>query len=396
MIDLFWVCLKNIGRKKNRSLLTIISIAIGVGSVVLISAVGGTGQTMLESELSKLGLDGVTIVTDGKIADRRLDEDDLKIIQASDQVNTVAPIIVETSRIRMHGLVAETVAWGIGDNADNTMALSLLHGRVFTADDLSRHGRVCLVDERTAQMFYKRSNIVGKQLTLEFSGVRMPFEVVGVVDNGSSMLEDLVGDYVPGFAYLPYTVLQQAAGKEGFSQIAVQIKYPEQTQEIADTLVAALDRNNGSSGVYKAENLSQQKRRMGNALQSVTVVLAVIAGISLVVAGLGIMIVMISSVQERTREIGIKKSIGASSGTIMLEFLIEAFVLSASGGVVGAVIGWVLILVGGMITGMAITYSLGITLFCLAFTTVVGVLFGIYPAKLAAKMRPVDALRVES
>ncbi len=395
MIDLLVVCAKNIRRKKMRSLLTVLSIAIGVGSVVLISSIGNLGRYFISNELSSLGLDGLAISATAKAASKKLYPSDLEVIKSNTQVQEATPMMVKVSRARMRGLVAETVVWGIDQNARKVVALDLIHGRALSAADVSRSNPVCMVDERVAQAFYKRSNIVGKILTLDFMGNTQEYEIVGIVTSGSSLLQNMLVDYVPGFIYLPYTSMSAVSGQSGFDQIAVKLHSPDRSDIVAQSLITALERSSGQKSAFKAENLAQQKDKLNNMLNIVTLVLTIIAGVSLVVAGLGIMTVMIVSVNERTREIGIKKSIGANKRTIMLEFLLEAFTLSLAGGTAGCVLGMACMVMASILMGLPVLISLPMVGVSMGFSVVVGVLFGVYPAKLAAEMHPVDALRFE-
>lgn len=395
MIDLIVVCTKNIKRKKLRSLLTVISIAIGVGSVVLISSIGNIGRFFISNELSSLGMDGLAISTNARAGGQKLYPEDLEVIKANTQVSEAAPMTVKVSRARMRGLVADTVVWGIDQNARNVVSLDLVYGRMISAEDVSRGNAVCMVDERVAEAFYKRGNIVGKTVTLDFSGNSQDYEIVGIVTTGGNLLQNVLVDYVPGFIYLPHSSMATAIGQSGFDQIAVKLNSAEGSDAVAQSLITALERNSGLKNAFKAENLANQKDKLSNMMNIVTLVLTVIAGVSLVVAGLGIMTVMIVSVNERTREIGIKKSIGASKRTIMLEFLVEAFTLSLAGGVAGCALGVLCILLACWPLGLPMLISLPMVGGSILFSVVVGVLFGVYPAKLAAEMRPVDALRFE-
>ena len=396
MIDLIVVCTKNIKRKKLRSLLTVISIAIGVGSVVLISSIGNIGRFFISNELSSLGMDGLAISTSARAGAEKLYPEDLEVIKANAQVSEATPMMVKVARARMRGLVADTVAWGIDQNARHVVSLDLVYGRMISAEDVSRENAVCMVDEQVAEAFYKRGNIVGKTVTLEFSsGGSQDYEIVGIVTTGGNLLQNVMVDYVPGFIYLPYSTMATAIGQSGFDQSAVKLHSPEGSDAVAQNLITALERNSGQKNAFKAENLAHQKDKLSNMMNIVTLVLTVIAGVSLVVAGLGIMTVMIVSVNERTREIGIKKSIGASKRTIMLEFLVEAFTLSLAGGVVGCALGVLCILLACWPLRLPVLISLPMVGGSILFSVFVGVLFGVYPAKLAAEMRPVDALRFE-
>ena len=166
----------------------------------------------------------------------------------------------------------------------------------------------------------------------------------------------------------------------------------ERTEE---RIVSVLENETGLSGRYRTDNLAVQKERLSGLMDIVTLVLTVISGISLLVSGMGVMTVMLSSVSERTREIGIKKAIGATRGRIMGEFLAEAVVLSLIGSVIGIAIGCMAALIGGAVLGMAVPIPLSTLVGLILFTVLTGAVFGVYPACKAAQLRPVDALRTE-
>lgn len=394
-IDTLRLSFKNLGRKRSRTLLTVAGIAIGVASVVLIASIGDIGKYTVNQEIESLGVGGVMISGNSKTAGAELSAPHLEAIRQSGAVDSAIPIVVDYTKSYMRELMLDTVVWGIDYGAGQVISLDPLHGRLITKNDVQSARRVCVVDQNIAQAYYKRDNIVGKTLTLQFSGGYEEFEVVGVVASGGTLMQGLMGSMIPSFVYLPYTTMQSLSGKEGFDQIAVRIREGVDEDVAGAQLVSICNGTSGISGGFKAENVQNQKDRLGGILDTITLVLSAIAGVSLIVAGLSIMTVMLQSVGERTREIGIKKSIGASRRDILWEFLVEAFTISVIGSLAGTATGVLLLVIGCLPFGISVRFNVELILFCIVFSILTGVVFGVYPASIASRMRPVDALRHE-
>ncbi len=383
------------GRKKFRSFLTIASIAIGVCSVVLIGSIGEIGKEAIGQELNSLGLGSVTVSADKRFTSLKMTKEDLSLLRGTPAVESATPIVVDYSNIRMRGLVANSVLWGVDSGSSQVISLTPKYGRMINQADIASAANVCVVDSNVAQLFYKRDNIVGKQVEALIGGSYVTLEIVGVATSGGNILQTMLGEVIPSFAYIPYTTLQRYKGEDSFEQIAVTLKDQENIDAAAEQISAMINRSHNISRGFKTENISKQKDSLNNMLGIVTLILSAIAAISLVVAGLGIMTVMIVSVNERTREIGIKKSIGATRGIILMEFLIEAFIISLIGGLIGLGTGLAFVWAGCMITSMPMHLNFTQLAASVALSVGIGVVFGVYPATVAAKLKPVDALRTE-
>ncbi len=386
---------RNLGRKKFRSFLTICGIAIGVASVVLIGSIGEIGKDTVNRELSSLGLGSVTISTDKKFTNLKLSEEDLALIRSAPSVRNASPIVVDYSSVRMRGLVANSVLWGMDGANSQIITLKTKHGRLLNQTDLAGAADVCVVDSNMANMFYHRENIVGKHLDAMIGGSYVTLEIVGVASSGGYILQSMVGDVIPSFAYVPYSTLQRYKGETAFEQIAVTLRSPDNIDSTAEQLTSMMNRSHNLERGFKIDNISQQKDTLNNMMSVITIILSAIAAVSLVVAGLGIMTVMLVSVNERTREIGIKKSIGATKGIIMVEFMIEAFAISVIGSIVGVIVGLSMVWLGCALIKVPLLVNFNLLISSVGLSIIVGMVFGVYPATVAAKMRPVDALRIE-
>ena len=394
MFDLFRCAFQNLTRKKSRTWLTILSIAVGVASVILISSIGAIGTQTVNREIDELGIGALTVSSNSLGTDQiALGEEHLNFLRIQSQVAEAVPVLTEKARVEMRGLLADGMIWGIDAGAKQIFNLDLQYGRLFRKEDILSGQKICLVDETMAQAFYHRENIVGKKLKISLDGHYETFDIVGVVSSGGNILQNFIGEYVPSFVYIPYTSMQRTLGQNGFDQIALKVEEETNIDAFSEQIIRELEELEGKEGVFRAQNIAQQKEKLNHIMQLVSQILSTIAGISMVVAGLGIMTVMLAAVSERTREIGIKKSIGATKVDIIREFLIEAFALSLLGSLTGTVVGLSIAWIGCQVLHTDFLFQGGSVLFTILFAIGNGLIFGVYPSLKAANLKPVEALR---
>ena len=392
MIDILKNAVRNVVRKKMRTVLTVCGIAIGVLSVVIISTIGMLGKQSINSELDSIGISGLAVSVNTSVGGVNIYEEEIDEINKNSDVQNTMPLMVTYTYTKVINTIKECLVWGIDDDAKNIIKLDILHGRFINNADISAANQYCVVDEQLAIETYKRTNIVGKKIRLAIRGYYEDFEVVGVVSSGGNILQNLMGNYVPYFIYTPYTVVQKLSGRNDFDEVMVKLKEGANARTTADKITAALERNNGIKGSVKVENLINQKENLNNVLGIITFVLAAIAAISMIVSGLSIMTVMLVSVSERTREIGIMKSLGASNKIIIIEFLSETLLLSLIGSAIGIIAGIVITCLGCIVLNVPFLTDVPTLLFCIGFSMILGIIFGVYPALKAARLKPVDAL----
>lgn len=399
MLSTLKCAVRNLRRKKARSTLTILGIAIGVASVVLIGNISQCGSNAVNNELNSLGLGGLTISASMPIGTSAvsLSEEDLSLIRTNSCVEEATPVMLENTWVcDRQNTPINTILWGIDSKAKQIVSLTVLYGRAINPADVSFAKNVCMVDEKFSKALYARENIVGKKIPISCGQICDEFEVIGVIKTGSGLLQSAMGEYIPNFVYVPYTTMQNAVERRAFDQIAVKIKKNTDAETAGENIVRCLARANGTSSAdYHANNLSKQKSALTNLLNIITIILSAVGAISLVVASLSIMTVMLVSVNERTREIGIKKSIGAPRKAILFEFLLEALLLSVIGCIAGAIVGNLISYAGALYFKIPLNVRLDIMLLSMFFSVISGVIFGVYPAAKASSLRPVDALRSE-
>ena len=389
MKDSFLFAIRHIKRRRLRALLTAAGIAVGVLSVVIVSVIGEVGKTAVNRELDSMGFGGLCISA-GEGA-KAFSAELLKAVEESEFVTEVTPLLTKMTALRIRKAETGAVLWGVGDNAASIVSMELLHGRMISRGDVRRGAAVCIVDESFAKEQYKRTNIVGKIVAVNTPLGEQELKIIGVVRSGGAVLQGLMGGVVPSFLYVPYTAVTKMNAGQEITQILVKLCEGADEEEAAAAVMKTLGK-----GGYTAQNLNQQKEQLNGVLGIVTLILSALGGISLLVAGLSVMTVMLVTVHERTREIGIKKAIGATKRTILFEFLAEAVLLSLAGGAAGLLGGVLCGLLGCLLLGLPFAADIGALLFALFFPVLIGVIFGAYPAAKAAKVSPAQSLRSEN
>ena len=395
MLDLIRCAVKNIFRRRSRAMITVLGIAIGMCSVVLVSAVGDVGKNMIELELNGLGAGSLTVSADKAVSNATIGEEEVQVLSQIDGVAEVSPMAVEYTYVSSNQGNTNAVVWGVGAQNESAVKTELIYGRQLDSADQSSASRVCLVDESYAKEVLGHENPVGDTVKIKFSGLYETFEIVGVVRSGGNMMQGLMTQYVPSFFYIPESAMRELTGKTDYSQVWVKLEDGIDRQKAGGKIQRILNAHSDIPGEYYVQDVDEQKQGVSNVLSIVTTVLSCVAGISLVVAGLSIMTVMLVSVSERVREIGIKKSIGASRSTILFEFFTEALLLSLIGGVSDCFAGAVLSAAGCALVGVSVIINWKLIVFCILFSLGLGALFGLYPAIKASGLHPVDALRKE-
>ena len=378
---------RNLYRKRHRTWLTVASIAVGVMLVSAVTVISAAGRTFVDGELDSMGVGGLSVMaqTGGEL----ISENTLEELRALPCVNSAMPLMVQLANVAGASGSCESALCGIDSGADQVISLSLCYGRMITPGDVSAAARICVLDETLAKTVYGRTNVVGKMVTVQFGDRFDTLTVVGVSETGSSLLQNFTS-MIPGMLYLPYTTHGNITGQAAFDQIAIRVNT---ASDVAEKRVKnLLDRLYGGTSPFRTDDLAVQKERLQGLVDKVVLVLTVISGISLVVSGFGIVTSMLSAVSERTREIGIKKAIGATNRRILAEFLTESVMISAAGAVVGALpslLLWAALRFGGF----SVAISPWTFVFLLFFCLLVGGAFGAYPAYKASQLQPVEALR---
>lgn len=381
-----WMAL---GRKRLRSILTISSIAIGTAMVVLILCIGSIGTEAIGGELVSMGVDGLSVSAEQGLSDRAL-----AVIRGLSLVKEAMPLSLQFATAATDERAYAVVGCGIDYGADQVISLELKYGRMLTRGDIAAQMAVCVVDEALAKEAFGRANVVGENLTLIYPETTVEVRIVGVSATGSSLLQNMTS-LIPYMVYLPYTTQQMVTGVYSFDQIAVRLTENTMATSAEKTIRRELIYSGENAEGLVTEDLASQRLRLERVMQIVSLALVAIGAVSLLVSGFGILTVMLSSVNERTKEIGIKKAIGATRTRILLEFLAGALLLSLFGAAAGFVLGGGAVLVGCALLGYTPVFPVASLAGVFLLTILLGMAFGAYPAYRAAGLHPVEALRYE-
>jgi putative ABC transport system permease protein len=398
----------NLAAHKLRSSLTMLGMIFGVGAVIAMLSIGAGAEQQAMAMIERMGLHNVLVRT-AKLKQDELSEirkksvgvsrrDARGIEEAVAGVELVAPRVeIETYKILAAGVSAEARVLGVSHRQAELSGLEVEHGRFLDPLDERDHAQVCVVGPDVARTLFGYRPALGEQLKIN----DVWFEVVGVlarVGQGDSFEGVSIGNSASEI-YVPVTTAVRKFDRDPLQspldEIVVRLDGEQSPRAAAAAIAALLDRLHSGADDFELvvpEALLEQSRRTQRLFN---IVMGCIAGISLLVGGIGIMNIMLASVLERTREIGVRRAVGARRGDIRLQFMIESFAISLIGGVAGIVMGVAIARIVAasagwptVVTAVSILLSTGVSL-------VVGLASGIYPAVAAAELDPIDALRYE-
>lgn len=402
-IEIMRVSWRSIRANKMRSFLTMLGIIIGVLSVILSSAIGMGAKDNITKQVEGLGSNVLTImpgstssggISHGFGSASTLTESDATAIEQQDpDVQYVAPLVSTSEQVVFGVNNTNTSIEGTNEQYPEIKNISMAQGRFFLQEEVSSAANVAVLGSDVAQtLFAGAGSPVGQ--TIEIGGI--PFTVVGVAasqgTSGFSNADDAIA--------IPITTeINLMTGSNSVTQILASAKSSnvmDQAQlEIESTLRVQHKLSASTADDFSITNQATLLSTLGGVTKTLTMLLDGISAISLLVGGIGIMNIMLVSVTERTREIGIRKAIGAKRGIISTQFLLESLTLSLAGAVTGLVVGGIGATVAAKVMDTGNLLSLWAVLLAIIFSVAIGLIFGVYPARKAANLKPIDALRFE-
>lgn len=399
------MAVSNIKANKMRSFLTMLGIIIGISSVILIMSLGNGARNVITEEMSGIAAGQIALYTFDDTGTYYITTDDIEAIE-----HEIEGIKGVNSYMSCDGTTA-TKKGEFQVSASGQMAsypyfstTDILKGRYFNETEYLSGQPVCVIGEADAVRLFGSVDILGMNLEVTLWGREVTFRIIGVEQKETESMFTFTYENSPVYIYFPLTVLEQVYGMElnDFYQIYLMAEENADTSAITKQVVDLLERRHQCYGedIYQYESFNDYMSTVNTVINMVTMLISLVAAISLIVGGIGVMNIMLVSVTERTREIGIRKALGAKTRSIMLQFLSESAIITMIGGLIGIISGisgafLVAKVVAAINPVFAFTPSVSVAtvLFTTLFSSVIGLFFGIYPAKKAAKLSPIEALR---
>ena len=398
-LESFKIALESIKANKMRSFLTMLGIIIGIASVIAIVSLGQGGQSAVTDEFNKIGATTVTISLDTSKAQK---SDYFTLKDAAQIKSSVSTIKYVSPIVQQRGLAVTGIASKnaniTGSNIDyaDIQNYDIVYGRYYNEMEQNEGKAVAVIDENAAKALFGYSDAVGKTMDIGPENARKKVTIVGI--KASSAMFGGGPPNMPISVDVPITLLQTIYSSNfQINSLTLSADSKDHSEDAGNSAISILEsrHNNRGKSIYTASNLFQQLDQINKVLGIFTSFIGAVAAISLVVGGIGVMNIMLVSVTERTREIGIRKAIGATTQNIMVQFLTESVIISLIGGIIGMIIGIGGAELAGTIVNVVPVVSPVVVIAAILFSSAVGIFFGIYPAKKAAALDPIEALRYE-
>ena len=392
--EAFSMAMKNIRSSKTRSILTMLGIIIGVAAVIVITGLGSGMEKYMREQFESMGTDTLSVYIMGRGSQKMTVDDMQKIVdENSEYFDKMTPSVSFQGSKRVGTESMNSNVTGVSEDFADINKLDIAQGRTLQYLDIAQRTNVCVVGS-FINLKYFGGQALGEKIKLN----GRDFTIVGVLEEKADSTEYSADDAI----YVPYSTVSRMMNIRDVDSFTITFKDEEVAAEAKTTLENALTEYfNGSSDAFYVQSMSEVLDMMNQSTNMLITILTLIAGISLVVGGIGIMNIMLVSVTERTKEIGIRKALGAKERYIMSQFVIEAAATSALGGIIGIVVGYILSFVASKVIFITLGEPLTVapTMFAIlvsvGISAAIGIFFGYMPAKKAARLNPIDALRYD-
>lgn len=385
--NLFKIAFKNIKSNKMRSILTMLGLVVGIASVIALVGIGQGASSDVTSEVSSLGTNIVTLKIND--SDYSFNYEDISDFLTVDNVVSISPLKNVSATISRNTTSSSNTSIIASDQYYlDIMNYTLDMGRNISIIDIENNNKVCIIGSETAETYFNMSNPINETIKIDGDN----YTVIGVLkENGSSSF----GTDIDSSVIVPFSTLMYLGSDKSINNLYIEIEDEDKSDMTINILENYVrSKLQISTDYFTVSSQSSMIEAMSNINNTLSLLLGGIASISLIVGGIGVMNVMLVSVSERTKEIGIRKSLGAKRKDILLQFLIESLILCLLGGIIGIIVGMIAGEVASLIE-YSFTSSGFIILLSASISLLIGLIFGIFPAYKASLLNPIDALRSE-
>ncbi len=374
-----------ISKNKLRTVLTILGIVIGIASMITVVSVGEGGQKQINSELNKFGINRVWLFAQ-ESGQKSLRLDDAEMLQRRISDNsTVCPAVFGGALMGAGNLRISAEIGGVTQTLAEIESMTLLEGRFVSNNDVKYNRKVIVLSKKSAERLFKNKSALNESVYVNGN----VFKVIGVLKEENS----IASAFVPQKSFMPINVFMELMNKETIDEISISAKDSKEIERSTKTCIALLSKKYGEGSISMV-NLEKEVKNANSILDTFKLIIGSIACISLIVGGIGIMNIMLVTVKERTREIGIRKACGARDMHIFGQFLCESLIFSLVGGGLGVAFGIGLTFAAQSFIGLAFGFSTDAAVLSVVISAMLGILFGLFPAARASRLNTVDALRI--
>lgn len=403
----FWenlsTALHSLISNKSRALLTMLGIIIGISSVIIMSSLGTGGQEKITGDMKKTGYGNFSISVDTDSDDYRdkfaLDSSDVEALLESGEFEAVSALYEKRLTMKYGNNSVRLNLSGTNEDYESISSVTYMEGRDFLPIEYEDYGNYIVIDNMTAQSLFKDESPIGKTVTVSTFGSNPKsynFYIVGIYQNPLATMSSIFGGgkFFPSFGRVPLKTLERIFNVDDYGSVVIKSKDPEDMSEAMAMAQRIMEEKN-ISGIYEINSSTSNTSSFESILNTLTIFITAVASISLLVGGIGVMNIMLVSVTERIKEIGIRKALGATNNEILGQFLVESIILTVIGGVLGIGIGVGGALVVGSFVSIDPIFTKTMIIIAVSISTLIGVIFGVVPARKASMLNPIDALHNE-
>jgi putative ABC transport system permease protein len=394
--------LDSLKSNKLRSFLTMLGIVMGVFSVITIVAIGNATQGYIDAEFEKVGANLISIGY--KVKDvpesKQLVLDDMDTIRkVAPEIKNIMTSLQSSGSVRIGSKTRDAIVLGVSSQYKSLSPTEMAAGRFGNDMDVTARANVIVVDEPFVKRYFRNEDPLGKEVSFRsWNDTRQNLRIIGVVAASDDLLSGMMdNEDFPTIVYMPITTVQMmgSGNTERLESISVSVEGDELLKPVSDRIIKALEIKKGQSGLFSASTSADQQKIFSSVTGVISSVLLVIAVITLLVGGIGIVNILLVSVTERIREIGIRKALGARGRDILLQFITESVIMTGISGLIGILLGLVAGAVIAALVKIPPVVNVGVMVMAFLGSVLLGLIFGVYPAKKAADMDPIESLRYE-